>query len=199
MAGKAGRRLWHLIGGSLFPILAFFVSEQTLLIALSAVTFAFLIMESIRLLSPRANELFSRYFHGMLKEEERRRPTGSSYLLVASLLAFLLFDRDVAITCLFFLAVGDPMAATFGEQLGSRRAFGWGWHAWGWRGGLACFLSCLAIGLVLTQVGLNISPFLIVVGSAAAALITLLPWPIDDNLLIPLFSGGVMTLIIACG
>lgn len=199
MAGKAGRRLWHLIGGSLFPILAFFVSEQTLLIALSAVTFAFLIMESIRLLSSRANELFSRYFHGMLKEEERRRPTGSSYLLVASLLAFLLFDRDVAITCLFFLAVGDPMAATFGEQLGSRRAFGWGWHAWGWRGGLACFLSCLAIGMVLTQIGLNISPFLIVVGSAAAALITLLPWPIDDNLIIPLFSGGVMTLIIACG
>ncbi len=194
MAGKAGRRLWHLIGGSLFPILAFFVSEQTLLIALSAVTFAFLIMESIRLLSPRANELFSRYFHGMLKEEERRRPTGSSYLLVASLLAFLLFDRDVAITCLFFLAVGDPMAATFGEQLGSRRAFGWGW-----RGGLACFLSCLAVGLVLTQVGLNLSPFVIVVGSAAAALITLLPWPIDDNLIIPLFSGGVMTLIIACG
>ncbi len=199
MAGKARRRLWHLIGGSLFPILAFFVSEQTLLIALSAVTFAFLIMESIRLLSSRANELFFRYFHGMLKEEERRRPTGSSYLLVASLLAFLLFDRDVAIACLFFLAVGDPMAATFGEQLGSRRAFGWGWHAWGWRGGLACFLSCLAIGLVLTQVGLDISPFLIVVGSAAAALITLLPWPIDDNLLIPLFSGGVMTLIIACG
>lgn len=198
MAGKAGRRLWHLIGGSLFPILAFFVSEQTLLIALSAVTFAFLIMESIRLLSSRANELFFRYFHGMLKEEERRRPTGSSYLLIASLLAFLLFDRDVAITCLFFLAVGDPMAATFGEQLGSRRAFGWSWHAWGWRGGLACFLSCLAIGMVLTQVGLDISPFLIVVGSAAAALITLLPWPIDDNLIIPLFSGGVMTLIIAC-
>lgn len=199
MTGKAGRRLWHLIGGSLFPILAFFVSEQTLLIALSAVTFAFLVMESIRLLSSRANELFFRYFHGMLKEEERRRPTGSSYLLVASLLAFLLFDRDVAITCLFFLAVGDPMAATFGEQLGSRRALGWGWHAWGWRGGLACFLSCLAIGMVLTQIGLNISPFLIVVGSAAAALITLLPWPIDDNLIIPLFSGGVMTLIIACG
>lgn len=194
MAGKAGRRLWHLIGGSLFPILAFFVSEQTLLIALSAVTCAFLIMESIRLLSPRANEFSFRYFHGMLKEEERRRPTGSSYLLVASLLAFLLFDRDVAITCLFFLAVGDPMAATFGEQLGSRRAFGWGW-----RGGLACFLSCLAIGMVLTQIGLNISPFLIVVGSAAAALITLLPWPIDDNLIIPLFSGGVMTLIIAYG
>lgn len=199
MADKAGRRLWHLIGGSLFPILAFFVSEQTLLIALAAVTFAFLVMESIRLLSSRANELFFRYFHGMLKEEERRRPTGSSYLLVASLLAFLLFDRDVAITCLFFLAVGDPMAATFGEQLGSRRALGWGWRAWGWRGGLACFLSCLAIGMVLTQIGLNISPFLIVVGSAAAALITLLPWPIDDNLIIPLFSGGVMTLIIACG
>jgi dolichol kinase len=199
MAGKARRRLWHLIGGSLFPILAFFVSEQTLLIALSAVTFAFLIMESVRLLSSRANELFFRYFHGMLKEEERRRPTGSSYLLVASLLAFLLFDRDVAITCLFFLAVGDPMAATFGERLGSRRALGWGWHAWGWGGGLACFLSCLAIGMVLTQIGLDISPFLIVGGSAAAALITLLPWPIDDNLIIPLFSGGVMTLIIACG
>jgi len=197
MAGKARRRLWHLIGGSLFPILAFFVSEPTLLIALSAVTFAFLIMESIRLLSSRANELFSRYFHGMLKGEERWRPTGSSYLLVASVLAFLLFDRDVAIACLFFLAVGDPMAATFGEGLRSRRAFGWGWQGWGWRGGLACFLSCVVIGMVLIQIGLDISPLLIVVGAAAAALITLLPWPIDDNLIIPLFSGCVMTLIIA--
>jgi dolichol kinase len=194
MAGKARRRLWHLIGGSLFPILAFFVSEPTLLIALSALTFAFLVMESIRLLSSRANKLFFRYFRGMLKEEERWRPTGSSYILVASVLAFLLFDRDVAIACLFFLAVGDPMAATFGEGFRSWRAFGWGW-----RGGLACFLSCLVVGMVLIQIGLDISPLPIVVGAAAAALITLSPWPIDDNLIIPLFSGGVMTLIIACG
>jgi dolichol kinase len=194
MAGKTERRLWHLIGGSLFPILAFFLSEQTLLIALSAVTFAFIIMESIRLLSPSANKLFSRYFRGMLKEEERWRPTGSSYLLVASLLAFLLFDRDIAIACLLFLAVGDPAAATFGKGLRSKGAVGWGW-----RGSLACFLSCLVVGIVLILVGVDISPLLIAVGAAAAALVTLLPWPIDDNLIIPLFSGGVMTLILACG
>lgn len=200
MSGKTWRRLWHLVGGSLAPIGAFFISEKTLLITLSAVTFAFLVLELIRFLFPKVNDRFFRLFQRVLKKEERSRPIGSSYLLVASVLAFLLFEKDIAIACLLFLAVGDPAAGVIGERLEIRRAFGWGWRGWGWPGAVACLLSCLAVGMVLIQVGLNINLILISVGAAVAAVVALFPWPIDDNIVMPLLCGAAMTLIaVYCG
>jgi dolichol kinase len=192
MSGKTGRRLWHLFGGSFFPTLAFFVPEKTVLISLSAVTFAFLSLEAIRLLSPRVNDWFLHRFGGMLKEEEKTRPIASSYLLIGSLAAFLLFGWDIAIASVFFLAVGDPVAATIGERFGTKRIFGRSLE-----GALACLLICLAIGMLLT-IWLEITPLLVLAGAAIVAMIEILPLPIDDNLLIPLLCGGVMNSIWLC-
>jgi dolichol kinase len=193
MSGKTARKLWHLLGGSLFPISAFFVCRETLLIALSAVTFAFLTLELIRLLSPKVNGWFLHRFHGMLKEKEVSQPTSSSYLLISSLLAFLLFERDIAILSVLFLAIGDPAAATIGEKFRI-------WHGLkgNWQGYLACALSCLAVGGMVSAVGSDITLPLLLGGAIITATIELIPCPIDDNFLIPLLSGGAMTLIVHC-
>lgn len=82
------------------------------------------------------------------------------------------------------------MAATIGERWGTRRVFGKSLE-----GGLACLLACLVVGILLVNLAFDMSLPLILVGSVVTTVIELLPVPIDDNLTIPLFSGGAMTLI----
>jgi len=48
MQGKPWRRLWHLIGGSFFPILALFVPKGILLVTLGAMTAVFAAWEIVR-------------------------------------------------------------------------------------------------------------------------------------------------------
>ena len=125
----------------------------------------------------------------ILKSEEGFRPTGSTYLLLASLIVFLLFEKYVAIASLLFLSIGDLMATVIGEKFGKRRVFNKSLE-----GSLACLVSCLLIGMVMTWVGPVMVLPVAIVGAVAATLVELLPIPADDNLTIPIFSAGVMTL-----
>lgn len=189
MSGKAWRRLWHLGGGSVFPILALYLSKGTLLVALSTVTAVALIAEGMRILLPEVNSWLLRQLAGVFKEQEWTRPTSSTYLLLASVAVFLFFDKEVAIVSLLFLAVGDPVAATVGERFATRKIFGKSLE-----GSFACLLSCAALGMLLVEIGVSISAPVVLVGAASAAAIELLPLPINDNLTIPLFSASMMTL-----
>jgi len=161
-----------------------------LLISLGVVTFIFLAFELLRLRVPRMNRRFSSLLKPLLREEETSRLTGTSYILVASLIAFLAFPRDIAVLALCFLAVGDAMATIAGKQVGKRRLLGKTLE-----GSLACFASCLALGFIVYYAGLNIRLLTGVAGSVSAAIIEAMPLPINDNLTIPLFAGLVMTVM----
>ena len=189
MQSKPWRRLWHLVGGSFFPVLALFIPTSALLISLGAVTTLFVAWEITRLTFSNINQWMVTHLGVMLKREERFRLTGSTYLLLSSFAVFVLFDRYVAITSVLFLSIGDFMATVIGEKFGRRRIFGKSLE-----GSLACLVSCLLIGLVMSR----ISPVLVlpvaIAGAIPATLVELLPIPIDDNLTIPLFSAGITTL-----
>jgi len=189
MQSKLWRRLWHLVGGSLFPILALFIPAPALLISLGAMTALFVAWEIARFAFPSVNQWMVTHLGVMLKREERFRPTGSTYLLLSSVAVFVLFDRYVAITSVLFLSIGDFMATVIGEKFGRRRIFDKSLE-----GSLACLASCLLIGLVMSRT----SPVLVlpaaIAGAISATLVELLPIPIDDNLTIPLSSAGIMAL-----
>ena len=189
MQSKPWRRLWHLVGGSFFPVLALFIPTSALLISLGAMTALFVAWEITRLTFSSINQWMVTHLGVMLKREERFRLTGSTYLLLSSFAVFVLFDRYVAITSVLFLSIGDFMATVIGEKFGRRRIFGKSLE-----GSLACLVSCLLIGLVMSR----ISPVLVlpvaIAGAISATLVELLPIPIDDNLTIPLFSAGITTL-----
>jgi len=187
--GKLWRRLWHLIGGSFFPVLALFIPEGTLLITLEAMTGTFVAWEIARFASPEVNRWMVSHLGVILKKGKGFRPSGSTYLLLSSLAVFLLFDKYVAITSLLFLSIGDLMAAVIGEKFGKRIIF----HK-SLEGSLACLASCLLIGILITMVSPTMVLPVAIVGAVSATIVELLPIPIDDNLTIPLFSAGIMTL-----
>jgi len=74
----------------------------------------------------------------ILKVEERVRPTGTSYLLLASVVVFLLFEKHVAMMSLLFLSLGDLAATVVGDWFGKWRAFGKSLE-----GSVTCLAVCL--------------------------------------------------------
>lgn len=189
MQSKPWRRLWHLVGGSLFPVLALFISTPALLISLGATAALSVAFEITRFTSHSLNQWTVTHLRVILKQQERFHLTGTTYLLISSFAVFVLFDKYVAITSLLFVAIGDLMATIIGVKFGRRRIFDKSLE-----GSLACLASCLLIGLGMSRV----SPVLVlpaaIAGAISATLVELLPIPIDDNLTIPLFSAGIMTL-----
>ena len=189
MQNKLWRRLWHLIGGSFFPILALFIPRGTLLITLEVMTAIFVTGEIVRFAFPSVNRWMVSHLGIILKKGKGFRPSGSTYLLLSSLAVFLLFEKYVAITSLLFLSIGDLMAAVIGEKFGRRRVF-----SKSLEGSLACLVACLLIGMLMTRINPTITLPVAIVGAVLATIVELLPIPLDDNLTIPLFSAGIMNL-----
>ena len=183
------RKLSHMFSGMVFPMSALFLPRVVLLSLLGAATFIFSGFELLRLKVPIINRWFWLYFKPLLREKEGSRLTGASYMLISSLIAFLAFPRDVAVLALAFLAIGDAIGTIIGVRIGKRKLLGKTLE-----GDLACFISCVAIGLILNYGALNIPLLTMLIGSVGATLIEALPLPINDNLTMPLFAGLVMTL-----
>ncbi|MDA8189313.1 MAG: hypothetical protein M0T85_14335 [Dehalococcoidales bacterium] len=118
------------------------------------------------------------------------RPIGTTYFLVASFFTFLFFPRDVAVAALFFSAVGDAMAATVGERFGRRKL-----GKKSLEGTAAFFVSALVVGCILILAGLRLSWAAVAAGALVAAIVELLPIPIDDNLTVPVIGAVVMTAV----
>lgn len=66
-----------------------------------------------------------RYFGGMLRPHEtdsdRLRLTGASWVLIAALLTFAIFPKQVAVPAFTVLNVSDSFAALIGRRFGKRR------------------------------------------------------------------------------
>ena len=181
------RRLFHAVAGSILPIVAFFVSEPIPAMLAGSLALVSLTLDLLRFRVGSINRLFLRYLRLLLKNNEDSRITGATYLLIGSCLAFALFDPTVAIAALLFLSLGDPAAAIVGQSVGGPRFFGKSPV-----GTLAFTLvaSLVAAGLVFAG-GTQVKTALFA-GAVVAAIVEILPLPIDDNLTIPLAAGAVM-------
>ena len=156
------------------------------LVGLSGLALA---MEATRAAVPWANERLLR-FVPLFKPEERARLTGATFLVLAATLAFALFSKEVAVLCLIFVSVGDPVAALAGFRSRRGRLFGKsiaGTVAFG-----AAALAAASLAALHPDVGWA---WWIVVGAMVAAVGEMLPLRLDDNLSVPLAAGGVMTLL----
>ena len=172
------------------PLAAIYGSSLFMVVLLSALSGAALVVEGLRLLIPGLNRRLLARFRLLLKESEERRITGATYVVVAALAAFLLFDKPVAVAAVFFLAVGDPVAALVGTRIGGPRVFGKSPF-----GTLAFFGAALAVAGALAAGGVVSFGAAVVVGAAAAAVVEMLPLGVDDNVTVPLVGGAAMTLM----
>ncbi len=138
-----------------------------------------------RIRSPEMNEFAFSMWGGLLKESEHVRLTGASHYFMGILGAALLYSKPVAVCASLYMTWADPAAHLVGRS-GGRRAVG----RKTWVGFSAFVAVAFAVGLVFFS-----WPVALVGAVAAGALELFAPRWANDNSLIPLGAGFILSLV----
>jgi dolichol kinase len=186
---ERGRKAVHLFS-SVIPLGYWAIGPELGIPLLIALAGAMILFEVVRIYLPWGRVLYERYFGYVTRPHEYRRPSGAPYVFIGYLLAALLYSPTIAILVMLFTSIGDTAAALIGQRYGKIRL-----GSKTLEGTLACFFVCL---LLTIPAPLTLPASL--VGAAVAALAELIRWPfLNDNIAIPVLSGGAITLVMASG
>jgi dolichol kinase len=169
------------------PLISYFWPRQRSLIVLGIAATGTVVIDVLRLWSGSFREIFYRFIGPVVRGKEAHRLTGASYMMFSCFMVLYFYGGVVTAVVCFYLVLGDTAAALVGLKWGKIRIF-----KKTLIGSLACFTVCFIMGLVIPEVGTGAA----FIGALVATLVELLPLKIDDNVLIPLVSGGVLYLIV---
>lgn len=187
------RKLLHASVGGLLAALGFLLPTSVLTLA-AGLALSLLAVEVVRFAWPRLNECLVERFGALVKDREARGVTGVTYLALASVLVFALFDPRIAALALAYTALGDPVAGLVGDRYGQ-----WRWKGKSVEGAFAFLVAGAVAGFVLAAVGMEMSLPARLLGAAIAAGMEVLPFALDDNVTAPVASAAAMTLIVSLG
>jgi dolichol kinase len=132
---------------------------------------------------------FFRATRTLLRPHERTKLAGATHMVIAYFLALALFPKPIAVVAMLYNGLGDAAAALVGKRWGRHRT------AWGksWEGAGAGLAVNLCVGLVVPGILLPAA----ISGAFTAALLELLPVPLDDNPRVTLGGGAAAWLVMA--
>ena len=186
-----GRKLFHLLGGLGLLSLYYLLGRRSALVCYGVLVLVVLAIDITRLKFPDFNQFIFDRFGSFIRKNEASRLTGTAPYVLGIALTLLFYRSDIATTAICFLAFGDVAATAVGERYGRTKISG----EKSLEGTLAFTAAAVAIGFLLPLTGIHLMHGIILAGAIAAAGIELVPLPVNDNLVIPLVSGGVMELI----
>jgi len=180
------RKVMHSLGLPI-PIGYYFVTKGTLLKVLIPIFIFYAGCDLLRLWHKGFRRIFDRVISSrFLRPREERNLIGSTYFLIGTIFAVIFYEREAVIPALFILLISDTLASFVGSLYGRRRIFG----LKTWEGSVAFLLSALVI-VALTFRG---SPLWGVLAAIAATLVEAMPLRVDDNLSIPIITGGILQI-----
>ena len=179
------RKLWHLLGNAI-PVIYYFssLSSKKTAFIIFVIFLCVFALDTLRLLYRPFNNWFLNHFGILVKEKEKHGITGSTYYFLAISITIFFFPKDIATCAIFYLTLGDPIAAIVGHYLPITRIF----KQKTLGGSLANFFTCLIIGFCFF-------PFITTLLAAITATLTELFSPIDDAISIPLCSALVLSIL----
>jgi diacylglycerol kinase (CTP) len=196
------RKAWHVLMG-LFILAVYFLFNFNPMEGSFALALAFLVFytsEKIRLRNQDFNQWILWVFGPLMRKDETRKMSGIPAYLAAASLAFLIFPQDIAVWSILLLVFGDPAASLVGIAWGKKSVrFSNGKSLLGTLAGI--FVSALVSMIYLSVLGYSAGFILLgsLLGGLAGGLTELIPMPfslkIDDNFLIPMVSGFVLSLL----
>ncbi len=186
-----GRKLYHL-GGGLALLSLYFVLGRKLSIPVYAVLFVIVLaLDLLRLNIPAINRFIFGTFGSFIRKNEEHKLTGTAPYVLGIGLTLYLYRSNVAAAAICFLAFGDVAATTVGERYGRTKI-----GQKSLEGTLAFVIAAVCAGFLLPVAGISLERGVVLLGAIAAAGVELLPLPVNDNLVIPLVSGGAMALAV---
>ena len=159
------------------------LAKQVALLFLVALLIVFLILEYLRLELGWKMPFFSQF----IRPKEENRMYGVIYFLSATVISLAVFEHKVALAALLMTTFGDMMAALVGRKYGTTLIY----KNKTWAGFLAEMGTNFAVGFFILN---NI--YVIISMALTATIVETLVDELDDNLLIPIFSGFVGQVIL---
>jgi glycerol-3-phosphate acyltransferase PlsY len=186
-----GRKLYHLLGGLVLLSLYFILGRERALAFYGVLFLIVLAVEVARLSIPAFNQFIFARFGSFIRQKEANKLTGTAPYVLGIGLTLYLYRADIATAAICFLAFGDVAATAVGERYGKTKI-----GEKSLEGTLAFVVAAVVAGFLLSLVGIHLTHGIVLAGALAAAGVELIPLHVNDNLVIPLVSGGVMELIV---
>ena len=185
-----GRKLYHLLGGLGLLSLYYLLGRERALLFYAALFLIVLGLDLLRLNVPAVNRILFTHFKSFIRPNEEHKLTGTAPYILGIGASLYFYRTDIATAAVCFLACGDVAATAVGERYGRTKIGGKSLEGTG-----AFIVAALAAGFLLSLAGITVAHGLMFAGAVVAAGVELLPLPVNDNLLIPLASGGAMALL----
>ena len=159
------------------------LAKQVALLFLVALLILFLILEYFRLELGWKMPFFSQF----IRPKEQHRMYGVIYFLSATIISLAVFDYKIALAALLMTTFGDMVAALVGKRYGSTLIY----RNKTWAGFLGELATNLMVGFIILD-----SIYVILGMAIVATIVETLVDELDDNLLIPIFSGFAGQIIL---
>jgi dolichol kinase len=175
------------------PILYWQYNKIMMLSILVVLTFIYILLDYNKLKISFIKNIFAKFNMILREKEQKGNLTGASYMLVASCLTILFFDKDSAIISLLILIIADTNAAIFGKMIKSKKICGNKTLV----GSIAFFITTIIIICFYSFSISYISFYYAVITAAILTYVELksIVWKIDDNFSIPIIAGILLTLV----
>jgi dolichol kinase len=192
------RKVWHSGTGALGIGIYNYSGWDALFLGqvlIGIAVFAF-IFEWLRLRVEPLNRVFCRLAAPLMRDTELNAPTGFAFYALGVGLTLIFFDRDVAMLACCYLVFADPVASLVGVKIGKTKI----WNGRSLEGTFAFFTIALFINYYFYHLGFfqdvkNFALFSIITAiSAAISEVVCHGKYLDDNMVIPLVAGVIITV-----
>ncbi|MCX7956550.1 MAG: hypothetical protein N2643_01470 [Endomicrobia bacterium] len=173
----------------LYPIGYNLLTYNAVVIISASLVIIDLIFETIRLLYPSINKILLKLFEGTYREKEKENISTLIWTLSGAFITILLFseNKSVVTLSLLYLTFGDGIAAIVGVMFGNIKL---GSRGKSLEGSLAFFIVAFICGIFF------VPPLYAFIVALIGAAIEFLPIPLDDNFVLPIFTGGFLTILL---
>ena len=159
------------------------LAKQAALLFLVLMLIIFLILEYFRIELGWKMPFFSQF----IRPKEQNRMYGVIYFLSATIISLAVFDYKIALAALLMTTFGDMVAALVGKKYGTTLIY----RNKTWVGFLGELATNFVVGFAILD-----SIYVIIGMALVATIVETLVDELDDNLLIPIFSGFVGQVIL---
>ena len=206
---EINRKLLHILSGCLIPMGILYIPKipgapgYLPMVILGVLLVLSIFIEVIRFKIPGVQKVFVSLVGSMLRTEENKKFTGSTYIFASAFICAIIFYRQphISFMVINLFILGDAIAAVVGLSIGRIKI-----GKKSLEGSLGCFILCLIlffgvyphVPLLLDQWNGRIPLSLIFITSLCITIFELMPWRItknfviNDNLIVPVITGIIM-------
>ena len=154
-------------------------------------------LETLRRISPRANDVLMRFFAPIVHRGERHRVNSATWYMTALVVLTLTYAPTVMVVGVAVLGFGDPAASLIGRRFGRRKLI----NRRTLEGSVAFVIAGTVASFTIVQLipsgpAVGISLLIAVCASVVGAVAELLSRRVDDNFSIPLCAAATALVVL---